>query len=69
MDTMPVVSPLSVGQKVSSAAEEALSFLRARDEFWKQVELGAKGRPANIKTTRLNFGQIQIMQATQLKGM
>ncbi len=27
----------SVGRKVSSTASEALNFLKARDEFWKQV--------------------------------
>ncbi len=27
----------SIGRKVSTAANEALNFLEARDEFWKQV--------------------------------
>ncbi len=32
----------SVGKKVSNTANEALNFLRARDEFWKQASLIGK---------------------------
>ncbi len=43
-----------VNALVSRAAGEALDFLRARDEFWEQVELGVRVQ-APITSQRLNL--------------
>jgi len=51
------VQARSVDRKVSAAADEALSFLRARDEFWKQVDLGAKVAAPHA-SSRLDFTTI-----------
>ena len=32
--------------------------LRARDEFWKQVEMGAKSVPPMIASNRLDFAKL-----------
>ena len=45
-----------VDKKVSKTASEALNFLQARDEFWKQVNLGAKAKPVTF-SNRLSFKQ------------
>ena len=33
-------------------------LLRARDEFWKQVEMGAKSVPPMIASNRLDFAKL-----------
>ena len=43
---------------VARAANEALNYLRARDEFWKQVEMGAKSVPPMIASNRLDFAKL-----------
>ena len=35
----------SVNRRVAKTAREALAFLRARDEFWHQVDIGRKAKP------------------------
>ena len=48
---------LKVDQSVAKTASEALNFLQARDEFWKQVDLGAKAKPVTF-STRLDFAKV-----------
>ena len=48
----------SLETNVARAANEALSYLRARDEFWKQVEMGAKSVPPMIASNRLDFAKL-----------
>lgn len=51
-----------VDQKVSKTASEALNFLQARDEFWKQVELGAKAKPVTF-SHRLDLKKQAMMSS------
>ena len=48
----------SLETNVAKAANEALNYLRARDEFWKQVEMGAKSVPPMIASNRLDFAKL-----------
>ena len=48
----------SLETNVAKAANEALNYLRARDEFWKQVEMGAKSVPPMITSNRLDFSKL-----------
>ena len=48
----------SLETNVAKAANEALNYLRARDEFWKQVEMGAKSVPPMITSNRLDFAKL-----------
>ena len=45
---------------VARTASEALHFLQARDEFWKQVDLGAKAKPVTF-SNRLDFKRMAAM--------
>ena len=46
-----------VDRSVSDTANEALNFLKARDDFWKQVEL-TTGKKPPTSTTRLHFDKL-----------
>ena len=54
----PASASAVLESNVARAANEALNYLRARDEFWKQVEMGAKSVPPMIASNRLDFAKL-----------
>ena len=53
-DACPWVPPLHLTNVDDICARP----LRARDEFWKQVEMGAKSVPPMIASNRLDFAKL-----------